>query len=201
MRQVLQKQPGSNTARLLATSIIGLALIAFGLVTSWQSSQKPAVYAEAYTAETQLSQQSLALATPKVAPVRVLSEAVGLNTEVQAATVDNNNHLSLVSGIAEYVDIPALNLATGSGYIYGHNRNDELKLISKLKPGNQVVIVGSDGGRYVFRMASSEIVPETAIHKINDAADMQQMVLQTCTGFRSTQRLLVYLELVEVQTT
>lgn len=156
---------------------------------------------ETYAVDTSVSTASPPSYTYKksthtpINPVRVTSQVVDLDETVQNATVDSSGKLSLVGGTAEAVPGYGFDIANGSGYIYGHNRTNELEAITKLKPNDKVTVYGDNGEQYEYVMISSEIVPASYFHKIQEASDKNLLVLQTCVGWRSSQRLLVWLRI------
>lgn len=180
--------------------LVVVVVILLGVIVFYNENRNPVTYPRTSGVYTSVS--TVVTSDENTEPVysrRITAPSIGMNLPVTDAVKDEATGKYLAThGTAESISDGQFDLAKGTGYLYGHNKNSEFYDIRQLKPGDIVSIEGTDGLTYNFQMHSSEIVAGDKVEKIQQAHEEQKLVLQTCSGFLSRDRLLVSLHLVGV---
>ena len=124
-------------------------------------------------------------------PVRVLVQAVGIDSPVDAVGVAGEGQMEIpeeASRAGWYRFGPAPG-QPGSAVLAGHvddylGRPGSLAALHEVEPGDEVVVVHEDGTRtsYLVRSRESVTKAELAVDRLFDREGEPRLVLVTCTG-------------------
>lgn len=97
----------------------------------------------------------------------------------------------------EYTDNGVSFLATspvpgeiGNSILYGHNWNNILGRLPRLKPGGEITVTLRDGSQKKFTVKYTTVVTPDQTHILAMTSD-RRITIYTCTGFLDTKRFVV----------
>ena len=127
--------------------------------------------------------------TKEQLPVRITSQAVGIDTPIYPAVVNNNVWETTKAG-ASYITTSPLPGQKGNSVMYGHNWSNIFGNLTKAKIGQEITVTFGNGTIETFEVAYiSEVSPEAS--SILAPSQDNRLTLYTCSGFLDTKRYVV----------
>jgi LPXTG-site transpeptidase (sortase) family protein len=128
-------------------------------------------------------------------PKRVLIKNLGIDLALIPATVTNDIWETTYEG-ASYLTSSPIPGETGNSIIYAHNWTSLFGNLTKVKPGQVIEIVYTDGSKKKFIVSNTATVGPTESNILADSED-KRITLYTCTGFLDSKRFVVIAKLDE----
>ena len=119
-------------------------------------------------------------------PVRIVISSLQIDSGIYPAKINSGNWESTTKGISYLSSSPTPG-SGGNSILYGHNFPSILGNLTKIKPGDKIVITMNDGERKVFTVKFTSVVDPTQTHILNQTKD-NRITLYTCTGFLDSKR-------------
>lgn len=132
--------------------------------------------------------------TLEVKPIGIKINSLNLSLPVIPSEIKNNEWEATTKGVS-YLTSSVTPGETGNSILYGHNWASLLGNLRKVKPGEKIAIIYSDG-------SVKEFLIEYAIEVKPDNGDILQnssdsrITLYTCSGFLDSKRLVVVAKLL-----
>ncbi len=120
------------------------------------------------------------------APVRISIPSLNIDNAVFPASIKKGNWESTTKGIS-YLSSSPVPGQNGNSILYGHNWPSILGNLTKIKPGEKIEIVMSNGEKKTFIVKFTSIVDSKQTHILNQTKD-NRITLYTCTGFLDSKR-------------
>jgi len=121
--------------------------------------------------------------------VAILIEDLNIKLPIFPAKLENGKWEATTKGVSYLVDSP-LPGETGNSILYGHNWPSILGSLSLAKPGQEIVILYSDGTNARFTIKYTQVVTPDQTEILAPTAD-SRLTLYTCVGFADSKRLVV----------
>lgn len=119
-------------------------------------------------------------------PVRIIIPSLNIDKAIFPASIRKRNWESTTKGISYLSSSPAPG-SEGNSILYGHNWPSILGNLTKIKPGDEIVITMNNGERKEFTVEFTAVVDPTQTHILNQTTD-NRITLYTCAGFLDTKR-------------
>lgn len=84
----------------------------------------------------------------------------------------------------------------GNSVLYAHNWNSLFAKLSRVKPGDQIIIITKEGKKFVYAAEYSQVVTPDQVYVLNTTTDAR-LTLFTCAGFLDSKRLVVTASLTD----
>jgi LPXTG-site transpeptidase (sortase) family protein len=183
--------------------LIGVGLmLAVGPITElWRSKHVESVSASPFSV--------IAATTPAVSAEPILISGQPARIQIPALAVDlpiidgyynaNSKTWTLTKDKVQYATItPQPNNKEGNTFLYGHNRPEVFKVLSKIKSGDEVIITTTNGHTftYTFRTAYETNPNDVSLFEYKGAPIL---TIQTCSGVWYQNRQLFTFDLTKVQ--
>ena len=120
------------------------------------------------------------------APVRISIPSLNIDNAVFPASIKKGNWESTTKGISYLSSSPTPG-SGGNSILYGHNWPSLLGDLIKIKPGDKIEILMSNGEKKTFIVKFTSIVDSKQTHILNQTKD-NRITLYTCTGFLDSKR-------------
>ena len=130
----------------------------------------------------------------EIKPVKLLIPDLKIENGVYGAQVSENKWESTSKGIS-YLSTSPIPGETGNSILYGHNWNSILGNLVKVKPGEKIKIVMSNGEERNFLVEYTSVVDPNQTYILSQTKD-KRITLYTCTGFLDTKRFVVTATLI-----
>ena len=126
--------------------------------------------------------------------VAILIDDLGIKLPIFPAKLENGKWEATTKGVSYRVDSPVPG-ETGNSILYGHNWPSILGSLPKAKPGQEIVILYSDGTNQRFTIKYLQVVTPQQTEILAATTD-SRLTLYTCVGFADSKRLIVVAEKV-----
>ena len=120
------------------------------------------------------------------APVRISIPSLNIDNAVFPASIKKGNWESTTKGISYLSSSPTPG-SGGNSILYGHNWPSLLGDLIKIKPGDKIEILMSNGEKKNFIVKFTSVVDPSQTHVLNQTTDAR-ITVYTCTGFLDTKR-------------
>ncbi len=114
-------------------------------------------------------------------PVRILIPSLKIDNSIIPSKIENGNWEATTKGIS-YLSTSPVPGQNGNSILYGHNWPSILGNLPKIKPGDEIEIVMSNGEKKIFTVKYTSIVDPSQTHILNQTND-NRLTVYTCTGF------------------
>jgi len=131
----------------------------------------------------------------KISPARIIIPSLKIDNKIIPAVITNNNWEVTSDGVSYLASSPVPG-EKGNSVLYGHNWTSILGNLPKIKPGEKLIIVMSDGDVREFIVNYTMIVPPTQTN-ILDKSEDNRLTIYTCTGFLDSKRFVASASLVK----
>ena len=121
-------------------------------------------------------------------PTRIVIESVGIDIPVSEA--EYTTTWTLHSDGASHLSTSPVPGSVGNSIIYGHNWSGIFANLVRVRPGERIQIVLSDGTTEVFEVHAIDVVAADAIEVLQKTTDIR-LTLYTCTGLFDQDRFVV----------
>lgn len=122
-------------------------------------------------------------------PATLIIKNIGVNLPIFGAVLSNNTWQTTYNGVSYLSSTPRPG-EKGNSVIYGHNWTSLLGNLTKIKPGQEVMVVMNNGKVRKFRVENTAEVDPSQIQIINPTPDTR-LTIYTCTGFLDSKRFVV----------
>lgn len=130
----------------------------------------------------------------KISPVRITIPSLNIDNGIYPARIDNGKWEATKEGVS-YLSSSPVPGSAGNSILYGHNFQSILGNLTKIKPGDKIEILMSDGEKKIFKVKFTSVVDPDQTHILSQTAD-NRITLYTCTGFLDSQRFVATATLV-----
>lgn len=122
-------------------------------------------------------------------PVRVVIKNLQLDLPIYPAKIKNQEWETTAKGISwlNFTPVPG---EKGNSIIYGHNWENLLGKLDRIKPGAKIEIYYADASKKTFTVNTTAIVSPNEISVLEQAED-RRITMYTCTGFFDEKRFVV----------
>ncbi len=134
-------------------------------------------------------------AEASLVPQRLLINSIGADLPVVPAKVQNNTFETTNNGIS-YLSTSAVPGQRGNTIFYGHNWNNVLGNLKKIKIGDSIKIYTSPTQFSEYTVEYTAQVTPDQVHILNQTED-SRITIYTCSGFLDTKRFVAVGTLVE----
>jgi len=121
-----------------------------------------------------------------VIPVRVIIPSLKIDNGIYPAKIDKGKWETTQKGISYLLSSPVPG-ENGNSILYGHNFPSVLGNLTKIKPGEKIEIIMSNGEKRKFIVQFTSIVDSSQTHILSQTND-NRITLYTCTGFLDSKR-------------
>lgn len=122
----------------------------------------------------------------KITPARIIIPTLQIDNGIYGAKITNNNWQATGDGISYLLSSPVPG-SKGNSILYGHNWPSLLGSLTKIKPGEKIKIILSNGKVREFIVEFTSVVDPDQTHILSQTSDAR-ITLYTCTGFLDRQR-------------
>lgn len=122
-------------------------------------------------------------------PKSIIIPSISLNLAIIPATVTGSNWETTSKGIS-YLSTSPMPGEKGNSVMYGHNWLSILGNLSKVKPGQKIIVVMHNGLKKEFIVEYTAVVDPSQTYIIDNTPDTR-LTLYTCTGFLDLKRFVV----------
>lgn len=130
----------------------------------------------------------------KITPVRITIPSLNIDNGIYPARIDNGKWEATKEGVS-YLSSSPVPGSAGNSILYGHNFQSILGNLTKIKPGDKIEILMSDGEKKIFKVKFTSVVDPDQTHILSQTAD-NRITLYTCTGFLDSKRFVATATLV-----
>lgn len=139
-------------------------------------------------------QEVLRQSSAEIRPSLIKIDSVNISLPIIPAEIKNNKWEATTQGVS-YLKTSAVPGETGNSILYGHNWASLLGNLKKVKPGEKIVVIYSDGTVKEFLVEYSlEVKPDN--EDILQNSSDSRITLYTCSGFLDSKRLVVVAKLL-----
>ncbi len=121
-------------------------------------------------------------------PRQVIIRELNIYLPIYPAQVNNGSWQTTTEGVS-YLSSSPLPGNRGNSIIYGHNWENLLGPLTKIKPGQKIEIVYSDNTNKTFVVEYTQVVTSDQTHILNPTKD-RRITIYTCTGFLDLKRFI-----------
>lgn len=127
-------------------------------------------------------------------PVRLVIKKINLDLPIYPAKINGQEWETTAKGISwlNFTPVPG---EKGNSIIYGHNWENLLGKLDRIKPGAKIEIYYADAGKKTFTVNTTAIVSPNEISVLKQAED-RRITMYTCTGFFDEKRFVVAAQLL-----
>lgn len=125
----------------------------------------------------------------KIQPKVLIIRDLGIELDIYPETINNGKWNATDKGVS-YLSSTVVPGEIGNSVIYGHNWKNLLGNLVKVKPGQIVEIIYSNGSLKKFEVKYTQVVTSDQIQILNQSKD-RRITLYTCTGFLDIKRFVV----------
>lgn len=122
-------------------------------------------------------------------PKRLIVPRAGIDLPILSAEIKDGKWESTTEGVSYLSSTPSPG-ERGNSVLYGHNYSNLLGSLHKVRPGQRIEIIMSDGNKRFFTVAFVSVVTPDQTHILSPSAD-KRLTIYTCTGFLDSKRLVV----------
>ncbi len=122
-------------------------------------------------------------------PIAIIIDGINLNLPIIPANITNNNWQTSNIGVS-YLSISPKPGETGNSILYGHNWTNLLGNLTKVQPGEKVIIVYPKNNIKNFLVEYTQVVSPNDISVLAQTKD-KRITIYTCTGFLDSKRFVV----------
>lgn len=162
--------------------VFGICFLAFGAFLLWERNTPQRLSFRPFAQQT-------VNATAEVMPVRLIVPSQGINLSIYPASINQNKWEDTKQGVSFLTSSPVPG-TVGNSIIYGHNWPNLLGPLTKVKPGELVVVAFNDGTTMPFIVTFTSTVTPDQTHVL-EATDDKRLTIYTCTGFFDSKRFVV----------
>ncbi|MEK7165252.1 MAG: sortase [Patescibacteria group bacterium] len=163
---------------------IGSCFLLFTLYLIWQRNTPRRLEFSNY-----INSNSEAVSSTNVIPIILEIPAIQISLPILSQELTAGHWPATSEGVT-YLGSSPIPGDTGNSIMYGHNWPNILGKLPKVKPGDNIKIILSNGSTEVFVIEYvTEVTPDQT-HILNPTAD-KRLTLYTCTGFLDSRRLVV----------
>lgn len=134
-------------------------------------------------------------ATTRVKPISISLPDLNIDLPIIEAEIKNNSWPTTDKGVS-YLITSTEPGQVGNSIFYGHNWENILGRLSKVKPGQNIIVNLENGKNLTFKIDTVSIVSPNQTNVLDESAD-KRITVYTCTGFLDTKRLVAVAKLVE----
>ena len=165
-------------------STFGIICFSLALVFLWQRNNPNRIAFES----TSIIKQEL-LQGKKNPPVRLVIKNLKLDLPIFPAKINGQEWETTTKGISwlKFTPVPG---EKGNSIIYGHNWENLLGKLERIRPGAKIEIIYADGSKKIFAVNSTAIVSPKDVSVLKQAED-SRITLYTCAGFFDEKRLVI----------
>lgn len=128
-------------------------------------------------------------------PEEIIIAAINLDLPIIPAKLDRGKWEATTKGVSYLISSPIPG-EKGNSILYGHNWQNLLGNIVKLKPGQIITIKYRNGSLKNFRIDSTVLVSPKEV-AILAASETPQITIYTCIGFLDSKRFVVVAKIKE----
>ncbi len=172
-------------SKLLAASGILLLIFGFYLV-NLRFSPKKIAFSDVKVEEKKQT---------NVAPARIIIPSLKIDSKIVPAIITNNKWEVTNEGVS-YLSSSPIPGDQGNSILYGHNWSSILGNLTKIKPGEKLIIVMNDGDVREFVVNYTMIVSPTQTNILDQSKD-NRLTIYTCAGFLDSKRFVATALLVK----
>lgn len=121
-----------------------------------------------------------------LSPVRLEIPDLDINLPVFPATITKGTWETTRSGVSFLTSSSAPG-TRGNSVFYGHNTPNLLGKLSRVKPGQEVIVVRQDGSRVTYTVQFTAIVTPNQTHILDQTED-ERLTMFTCAGLFDQKR-------------
>lgn len=121
-----------------------------------------------------------------VTPIRIIIPSLNIDNGIYGAKINNGQWETTQKGISYLLSSPVPG-GIGNSILYGHNWPSLLGNLTRIKPGEKIEIVMSNGKKKTFVVQFTSIVDPNQTHILSQTSD-NRITLYTCTGFLDSKR-------------
>ncbi|RJR15362.1 sortase [Candidatus Microgenomates bacterium] len=164
--------------------VSGAVLLTTGLFLTWQR----------YNPNRLKFQYELSAPTPMhtVEPLILQIPAAHISVPIQTTALTDNRWPTTTQGVTYLANSP-LPGDRGNSIMYGHNWENILGDLTKVKPGDTISVSFNNALVKDFRVSYVQIVSPDQTHVLSPTSD-SRLTIYTCTGFLDSKRLVVVSE-------
>ena len=122
-------------------------------------------------------------------PKSIEIPSIQLNLPIVPSIINGKSWQTTKAGIS-YLQSSAVPGQKGNSIMYGHNWTSILGNLTKVKPGQIIIVTMNNRERKTFRVAFTAVVTPDQSYVIDDTKDIR-LTLYTCTGFLDSKRFVV----------
>lgn len=122
----------------------------------------------------------------EINPVRILIPSLKVDNSIIPSKVENGSWEATTKGIS-YLSTSPVPGQNGNSILYGHNWPSILGALPKIKPGERIEIIMSNGEKKIFTVKYTSVVDPNQTHILNQTND-NRLTIYTCTGFLDSKR-------------
>lgn len=122
-------------------------------------------------------------------PSKLIIKDFELELPIYPASLDGGKWQATTQGVS-YLTSSAVPGDIGNSILYGHNWPNLLGKLPRVKPGQEITIVFTDGSSKNFNIEYTSVVTPDQTHILNPTAD-RRITLYTCTGLFDNKRFVV----------
>lgn len=130
--------------------------------------------------------QATKISNSKTTPIRITIPILNIENSIYESSINNGQWESTTEGVSYLSSSPNPG-DTGNSILYGHNWPSLLGNLHKIKPGDQIEILMSDGEKRIFVVKFTSIVNPEQTHILNQTKD-KRITIYTCIGFLDSKR-------------
>lgn len=129
-----------------------------------------------------------------IMPVSIKIDSAKIALPIISSEIKNNKWEATTKGVS-YLITSVRPGETGNSILYGHNWASLLGNLRKVKPGEKIAIIYSDGSVKEFLIEYSTEVKPDSEYILQNSSD-SRITLYTCSGFLDSKRLVVVAKLL-----
>lgn len=122
----------------------------------------------------------------KINPIRIVIPSLKIDNSVFGAKINKGQWETTDKGISYLLSSPVPG-GSGNSILYGHNWSSILGNLTKIKTGERIEIIMSNGEKKTFIVQFTSVVDPSQTHILSQTND-NRITLYTCTGFLDSKR-------------
>lgn len=122
----------------------------------------------------------------EIAPIAISIPSQNIKNSIYPAKIENNNWETTDKGVSYLASTPIPG-EKGNSIFYGHNWQSVLGNLTKVKPGQEIIITLNNGELKKFTINYTSIVSPDDSHILDQSQD-NRITIYTCTGFLDSKR-------------
>lgn len=119
-------------------------------------------------------------------PVRIIVKGLSIDLPVVPSRINGGSWETTSEGVSYLVTSPVPG-ETGNSILYGHNWNNLLGDLVRIRPGDKITVVYKDTSKKTFTVELTGVVTPDQTHILSPTKD-KRITLYTCTGFMDSKR-------------